>query len=492
MSRKSLIVLLSLLLAHLALLIFFAANRTVGNDEGFYLSAARMVGLGKAPYVDFFFSQAILFPLAFSSMALDGWSSFWILRGFAVAAGLLSALLLFGITLNMTRNLKVALLALGMYAFSGLTLSIHSIFEPLVFANLLALATFFFWLKFHERRKIIFLVLLGLSLSALLNMRLIFGILLPIYAYSIWRLETGRRLKAALVFAVALVPFSIPNLVMLLRAPDYFLKDTFIFQIFRGGDANLAVIFLQKLSVIAKMIIEPSLFILLVAVIFSLRFMRQDGRLISGNRLFESPEGMALLNLFALAAVYLVPFPVLRHYAEQYLAFAIIVASIGAERLVAKVQEILPGKRQRLATGGLAMLLLLSLVPYYAIFINGIRAQDQKYMIAEVERITSQMRLLATESDTVLSEWAGYPFFAEQVPLPMTEILGFEYPLPFSHEERMKYKLCDNIYLKNELSRQTPALAVIINEPPAAFAATLDSGYSREYQTGAVSIYKRR
>ena len=233
---------------------------------------------------------------------------------------------------------------------------------------------------------------------------------------------------------LALVPFSIPNLLLFHRAPQHFLQNTFVFQIFRGEEANLAGIFLQKLAVFAKMIIEPYLFLLLIAVIASVKFLRQERRLSSRYQLFDSPEGMALLNLVALAAVYLVPYPILRHYAEQYLGFAIIVASLSAERMIAVFNENIPLKWQKFVTGGLIALLALSL----------------------------------------------------------TEILGFEYPLPFSHEERMKYKLCDNIYLRDELSRRTPVLAVIINEPPAAFTATLDSGYSREYQTGSVSIYKRR
>lgn len=492
MKKIHLYLLLLILAVHLALLVFFATHRFVGGDEGFYLNAARMVGMGKTPYLDFFFSQVSLFPLVFSSFALDGWNSFWILRGMAVTAGLLSALLLFGIALKMTRNAKMALLALSLYAFSGLIISNHSVFEPLVFANLLALATFFFWLLFHEKRNVIYLIMLGLSLSALINLRIIFAILLPIYACSLWRSEADRRLKLSLVFVLSLVPFSIPNLLLFLRAPQHFLQNTFVFQIFRGDETNLAGIFLQKLAVIAKMIIEPYLFLLLIAVIASVKFLRQERRLTPRYQLFDSPEVMALFNLVALAAVYLVPYPILRHYAEQYLGFAIIVASLSAERMIAVFNENIPIKWQKFVTGGLVALLALSFVPYYAIFIKGIRPNDQKYEIAEVQRITSQMRLLAEKSDTVLSEWAGYSFFSEQVPLPMTEILGFEYPLPFSHEERMKYKLCDNIYLRDELSRQTPALAVIINEPPAAFAATLDSGYSREYQTGSVSIYKRR
>jgi hypothetical protein len=136
-----------LLLFHLIALSVYGVFRMIGGDEGVYFSATRAVGLGKALYSGFFFTQMPLLPTAFSALAVDGWTSFWILRGFAIAAGFLSAIFLFLIVLKTTRNMVVSLIALGMYIFSGLILSMHTIFESPVFAHLFSLAVFYFLLK---------------------------------------------------------------------------------------------------------------------------------------------------------------------------------------------------------------------------------------------------------------------------------------------------------------------------------------------------------
>jgi len=45
----------SLIMVHAVLLLLFVYFRLVDGDEGFYLEAARAVGSGKTPYIDFFF-----------------------------------------------------------------------------------------------------------------------------------------------------------------------------------------------------------------------------------------------------------------------------------------------------------------------------------------------------------------------------------------------------------------------------------------------------
>src|SRR5271166_4320199 len=63
--RKSiplLLVVSFLSLAYLAGLMYYAQVRPLDPDEGFYISAAKLVGEGKAPYRDFSFHQGALMP----------------------------------------------------------------------------------------------------------------------------------------------------------------------------------------------------------------------------------------------------------------------------------------------------------------------------------------------------------------------------------------------------------------------------------------------
>ena len=45
--------------------LFVARRRFIDGDEGFYLTAARLVLLHKVPYLDFFFQQAPLLPYVY-------------------------------------------------------------------------------------------------------------------------------------------------------------------------------------------------------------------------------------------------------------------------------------------------------------------------------------------------------------------------------------------------------------------------------------------
>jgi hypothetical protein len=49
-------------LIYLAALAYYAMVRSIDTDEGYYVSAARLVWEGKVPYRDFFFPQAPLLP----------------------------------------------------------------------------------------------------------------------------------------------------------------------------------------------------------------------------------------------------------------------------------------------------------------------------------------------------------------------------------------------------------------------------------------------
>ena len=492
MAPKQKYILYGLLFLNLAILVLFAAYRMIGRDEGFYLNATRMVGLGKTLYIDFFYTQLMLMPTVFSSLALSGWQSFWILRGLAVAAGFLSAVLLFLIVLKASRSIRAALIALSMYTFSGLIISVHTMYEPLVFAHFLSLGTFFFWLHFRESGRLLDVVLAGLFLSALINHRAIFIILLPLYLWAIILQARDRRLRMVLSFLFALIPFAVPALVMMVRASGSFFFDTFIFQIYRETDRSLGYIISNRLTTLIRTVLDPHLLIILVLSIISLRYLIKSGKLRTRRDLFVTPQGMALMNLLLIAAVYFVPHPILRHYVEQYIAFAIILIAFNLETMLEKARALWKPLGRRLIITVLAALYLISLVPYIAINIYGIRKGDRRYLLSEVKKITEQMLELGRVSDTVLCEWAGYPFFTGQVPLPGSEIVGFHWPLPLDHAGYMKHKLADAVYLREEVVKRTPALVVTVNQPADYYAAELTAGYNKSYQSDVVSIYKRR
>ncbi len=492
MAKKSFIILIVLLVIHLGLLALFAGFRVLDGDEGFYLNATRMVGLGMALYTDFFYTQLSLMPTVFAPLALDGWNSFWILRGMAAAAGFLSAVVLFSIVMKMTRDTKVSLIALGMYCLSGIILSWHSAYKPLPFSHLLTLATFFFWLLYNERKRLPWLIIGGLCLSALINLRAVFIVLLPLYLFSVWYISDRHRVRNIGIFCLSLIPFAVPTLLHIIKDADRFFFDTFIFQLHRADSDAISYILTNKLLTVFKTIIDPHLLIIFGLAAISLVMLFRGKKLIGIKDFIAKPEGMAFSNLALIAFVYFIPNPILRQYVEQFMAFALILAVLNLSPLLERLKTELKRYQRVALLSTLIFLYLVSLAPYVGVYLFGMRKSDTMYRLSEVRKITSKMLEMGTESDTVLAEWTGYPFFTKQVSLPYTELLGFEYPLPISHEEYMKYKLADYIYLRDEVEKKSAGLVVTVKRVPPAYADILPAGYDSLYESGQVAIHVRQ
>ncbi|MEW5923894.1 MAG: glycosyltransferase family 39 protein [Candidatus Zixiibacteriota bacterium] len=484
-------IILLLLMIHAVLLAIFVTARIADYDEGFYSIAALMMHQGFQPYTDFFFMQMSMLPTLFAPFATGGWQSFFVLRIFAALAGILSALMLTVIVNKMTKDMKVTLIALFLYALNGLFVIWHTTFKALPFTHFLSLATFFFWLRYYEKRKISDLILTGLLLSALINFRSVFIVLLPLYLISIIVLSQNRKGRNLAVFLISLVPFAVPTLVRLYQSSASFIYGNLMFHLYRDIDRGFLSILGSKLDVFTKVIIDPQLLIILVLVLFSVIGLARSGMKLPRD-LFGTPAGMALMNFVLIFVVYLLPHPMTRQYIEQYLGFAIIIIAMSLPALLKWFENHVRAVQRKRFIAAIAAVYILGIVPYFVIFIFGVRAHDNRYRLSEIKKVTTKMLALGGETDIVLSEWPGYLYLTRQVPLRYTEIYAHEYDLPLTHEEFLKYNLCDRIYLRDKIEDKSPALVVNVYETPDYYADLLDSNYALAFQSDVVSIYKRR
>lgn len=481
-----------LLIVHLAILSLFVLMRLADADEGFYMNAARMVHQGMSVYTDIFYTQLPMMPTIFAPLADGGWSSFFTLRIMAALAGFLSALLLSLIILKTTRDYKTTVIALVFYVFSGMIIVWHTTFKPLPFCNLLSIGTFFFWLLYYEKRRLLYLFLTGLFLSALVNFRTVFIVLLPLYFISVIYLSKKDRVKNLSVFIISLIPFALPTLMAIISSPEHFRAGNIFFQLNREVQHGLGAVLSNRLDTFVRLVVDPQISIIFVITIISLGILFIHGRIKSIINLVDTPHGMALMNLLLIGGVYLLPHPMSRQYVNQYLAFAIILIAFNLKYILNGVERFMKPLTRKLLMYGLAAVYLLSLIPYTAIFIYGIRKDDRRYVISEMKKISSQMLQQAGEDAVVLSEWPGYTFLTKQSPLRYTEIFGGEHKLPLTHDEYMKYKICDSTYLIKEVSNKTPDLVVTLYHPPVYYASVLENNYDKTYNSDVVTIYKRK
>lgn len=489
--RKYFKIILLLLLVHAAMLAVFVATRLVDYDEGFYSIASLMMHHGLQPYTDFFFMQMSMLPAIFAPLATGGWPSFFVLRAFAALAGILSAVLVTMIVNRITKDIKVTVIALFLYALCGLFVVWHTTFKALPFTHFFALAAFFFWLRYYEKKKIIDLILTGLFLSALINFRSVFIVLLPHYIISISALSQVGRGRRLMVFLVSLIPFAIPTLLRIYDSSSGFIFGNLIFHLYRDADRSFLSILGGKLDVLTKVIIDPQLLIISILLLFSVISLLRSRLKLPGD-LVRTPAGMAMMNFALIFIVYLLPHPMTRQYIEQYLGFAIIIIAMVLPVWLKWLEKHVPVIPRNRLMAIVAAVYVLGIIPYFVIFIFGVRAHDSRYRLSEIKKVTSRMLTLGGETDTVLSEWPGYLYFTRQVPLRYTEIYAHEYNLPLEHDEFLKYNLCDRIYLRDKIEDKSPALVVNVYDTPDYYADLLESNYELAFQSDVVSIYKRR
>ena len=295
-----------------------------------------------------------------------------------------------------------------------------------------------------------------------------------------------------IVFIVSLIPFSLPTLAMAFQSGDKFIFGNLMFQLYREGNAGLLHIISNRLDVFLRALIDPQLLLILLLTLISIRFMVKQKRIGSLKDLMIRPEGIALMNLVLIFAVYLLPHPMSRQYIEQYLAFGIIIIALNSRHMMLVMGNALRPLCRRAVIAGMAALYLLALIPYMVIFLGAARTEDRRFAISEIRKVTDKMLESGTISDTVLSEWPGYTFISGQMPLRYTEIIGSEFRLPCGHEDYMNYKLCDRIFLREQIAGRIPKLVVTVYKAPEYYADILEDNYDKAFQSNVVSIYRRR
>ncbi|MEW5923895.1 MAG: hypothetical protein AB1746_07905 [Candidatus Zixiibacteriota bacterium] len=485
-------IVIMLLALHLVLLGIFAANRIVDADEGFYLNAARMISDGMAPYSDFFYTQFAGLPLTFSHLASGGWDSFYLMRAAAVLAGFFSALLLSAIIYKITGNMKSVTIGLFMYAFSGMSLVWHSTFKVIPFTGLFSLAAFYFWLLFRDKQKTIFLIMCGLFLSLLISYRSLFMVLLPFYIVSVYFISRERKWRNVVIMLVSMVPFSLPNLLVIFNSFEQFYYGNVLFQMARDANRAMADVIMNRLFTLYRIILDPHLVIIFALAVISVILLARKKRIASLKEIIVKPEGMAVANLILIGIVFMIPHPMARRYVDNYLAYAVIVGVLSLTYVYEWLRERIKPGTVKMLIGGAAAIYVISLVPYIVIFLFGVRGHEMAYRISNVKEVTDHMLSTASRADTVLSEWAGYTFITEQTPLEYTEIVGFDLGLPFTHEEYMTCKLCDREYLEDQVALKIPNLIVLQNHEQPYYSDLLTENYDRTFNTDLVAVYKRK
>ena len=194
-----------------AVFVPLATYRFVDGDEGVYAYASRLAAHGSLPYRDFFYEQGPLLPYVYGLVARLLGESWYALRGLSVTFAIVLGMLLY-FHVRVRHGLWAGLVAIALYAGSGLVLGYFVVVKTFALTALLVFAAF---ALAEDERWAGAGLLIGLAVDA----RLLLLAVVPVFAAAALR---ERKLPG---FGAAFVVALLPTFVLLAISPHAFWFD---------------------------------------------------------------------------------------------------------------------------------------------------------------------------------------------------------------------------------------------------------------------------
>lgn len=444
---------------------FWASQRGLDGDEGFYLSAGRHVLEGRRLYADVFYPQmpylpwmeAIVFRLFGVSLAAG--------RMLSIAAAALAAGLLAGLIWRLERSPAAALLAAVLGVTHGPSLHMLSLAKTYGLANLFLLAAFAPFASGGVRR-VGWAFVAGFAAGVAVGVRLPAAAAGGALAFLAWR--QGHR--PFIAFASGGLVGSLGWLLAAAASPEHFWFCNVAFHSLRREISGFAPILLQKAVVVAKWLFLPQH---LVA------WMLMGAALWKGPRRWPAVGCLAALALTLGAAT-----PTYLQYMVHFFPFVLLAAAPALARLTAR-----PG-----LTALVVGVYLLGLYPAVQAVPadNPLAEKRQLWDRRTVFGVAEFIRTHTAEDDAVLSWWEGYPVLSGR---PGFIGVGF-------WESNVAKKLDPQLARRYHVRPQEEIRALIEARAPRVIVTTsdnwrqhktqIDAGYRLEHATAGIEVYLRR
>lgn len=499
-STPLLLVVSFLSLAYLAGLIYYAQVRPLDPDEGFYISAARLAGEGKAPYRDFAFHQGALMPYLYGWIWRVHSRSLVAMRFLSAACGAI-AVFLWGLCLISVKKLptKVALATFAVILLNPYWISWNVLTKTFAVANLLMTVVMIsLYAATHSGRARWYFVA-GAALGACASARALYAPLVPVLLlwlfYQDYRsAQTGFRKTLAYLTGAACG--LVPMLYSFATDPGAFVFYNFKYRplgspyvTFRHF-VHIDGLTLMALGLKLYFVVQILLAITGGVSLLNLRKKRERPYSQQDYLYFE----VAFVMLLVYVATAFIPFPSwAQYFTSPLVPFLVFFVAEGLRVLLRS------GAETMVPLGAVA--LILSLV--------GIKGELEYSMVpyqqlASYRRIVQAIKANTNPDDVVLSIWPGFVFESGRRYFPGSEN-HFNYAVAskLSPEARQRYHLTSKYEIMKAVS--TGAVNLFVSSPPVPyldgtmsttelheFRAALDSNYSLVEKIDNISIYRLR
>ena len=467
----------------------FIFLRAVDADEGFYLSAAKMVAQGERPYLDFFFPQMPFLPVALAPLSSAGMNSLFWARAFGLLCHLFLGFLVYRIAKLYFNDSRISLIAMAVTIFCGPILTWNSLAKPYFLTNMFFAASFLMLIILMSRREPNYLQLLltFIFLGITFNIRSVFIIFVPLYfflTFFFYKSAGTLRLRAYLpVILGGLIFPSLYSLRLFIESPSLFVFNNLGYHLLREQAPGFLYLLETKLIVLGKVLIQPQYFILIALAVWSLVLINSHKHRNQFSSWQKMVVQLSLVISGFITGIYLIPHPVHVQYFNQALIFLIIAALPAIKYLLNEFKTL---------KYALAAVYLLALALYPALYILDIRTKYTNYSINHIKQVTGLIRANSGSDDTILTEWPAYSVFADRRQTSQGEYCGFQYDfsspiIPFD-----KYSLLSNEKINQVLKSREPKLVIISNYVIEEWKKELENNYTILTQIDDTYIYERK
>ena len=495
-------------LVYLMALIYYAQVRPVDGDEGYYVSAARLVWEGKVPYRDFAYPQAPLLPYVYSWIWAVHPRSLLAMRFLSVACGAI-AVFLWGLWLVSAKKLpaKVALATFAIVLLNPYWISWNVVVKTFAVANLLTTIALLCLYRALQTDRVKWFFVAALALGACASVRGLY-LLLPAAVFLwlfYWEWHSKyRSFPRSIAFLGGAACGLFPMILSFIGAPHAFLFNNVQYhhllfsQITFRYTAHMYLLLIFNLFYPFRSMAAHYFTVeLVLAVIGGLslpKLRRTSTGLYSDNdyRFFQLTLLMLLVYL-ATIAMSLIPAPD-QYFNSPLLPFLIPFMAAGLYVAFRSSTKWL-----------VALAIMLPIASFHEIKVGAVEWAGYPWApLSSYGRVTQAIEANSNADDVVLSLWPGYVFESGRQYFPGAED-HFNYAIAkkISPAARLQYHVIFKDEILNAVSHR--AVTLFVTDPNIwhfdsllspgelkTFRETVDANYALVGVVDGVEIYRKR
>ena len=500
MTRTSKLLFIPIFLLQATFFLFVSQHRFIDGDEGFYLLASRLVMQHKAPYLDFFYTQAPLLPYAYAAWFRFTGISWFAARVFSALQAAVLGGLLYEHVCRETGKWIAGLAAVVLFASSSFIFAWFPIVKTFPLASLFLFLAYVIFVRRSQSSSGWWIAAAGVLFGLSVDTRSYVVAVAPVFLWWIFRQNRKRWLARLPWFAGGFSIGIIPSLILFWASPDAYLFNNLGYHAMRSN-AGLIGLWQDKVMVLLATFggrftgFQFSALTLTCVGFILLRRMKRDASL------------LAFVIAFALGLISTLPTPASMQYFCMLVPFLIVAAVCPASDYFAGLQS----QREMRIAATICVILLVSFVGFavptfrHYLFtgdnVPGIEDSTDatNWTLQQVTAVSQAIDQLASPGEKVVSFWPGYIFASRADPYPGFENdFGLVVAKRLSRERREKYHVPSSAEMVDEFASHDPRLVVIGNQGPvsggpkysAAVAVVLTYGYTLVRMVGETSVYE--